>query len=246
MTRCYKSYKNGIFSIYESLVDMTRYEQDILFSLTSVWLKHYSTEKLAAETKSRVSTRSWTSSALKLKYLLVLSINDLSHRKSMEYWPWSAKTLLLSLFTAKPWLISGVAVERTRAQSQGFQSKQPHIAAPHHCLFIPLHPTWQTEWVREREAQTRHRGTERHLAVNPGLAGFGWTAVSNKVSRLKEKQGEKWSTSQQSNAKRKAAEEEEGDGWWRDFDKSLNDRGAISPNREDKVQWVHWLVDTQV
>lgn len=67
MTRCHKSYKNGIFSIYESLVDMTRYEQDILFSLTSVWLKHYGTEKLAAETKSRVVTRSWTSSTLKLK-----------------------------------------------------------------------------------------------------------------------------------------------------------------------------------
>lgn len=27
------------------------------------------------------------------------------------------------------------------AQCQGFQSKQPHIAAPHHCLFIALHPT---------------------------------------------------------------------------------------------------------
>lgn len=67
MTRCHKSYKNGIFSIYESLVDMTRYEQDILFSLTSVWLKHYGTEKLAAETKSRVATGSWTSSTLKLK-----------------------------------------------------------------------------------------------------------------------------------------------------------------------------------
>lgn len=53
VTRCHKSYKIGIFSIFESLVDMTRYEQDILFSLTSVWLKHYCTGKLAAETKSR-------------------------------------------------------------------------------------------------------------------------------------------------------------------------------------------------
>ena len=70
------------------------------------------------------------------------------------------------------------------AQCQGFHSKQPHIAAPHHCLFIPLHPTWQRE--RERGRQTS-RERERLLAVNPGLAGFSWTAVSNKVSRLGKK-----------------------------------------------------------
>lgn len=136
-------------------------------------------------------------------------------------------------------------------ENQGPEPRFPEQTASYSCSpSLPIHPSAShlTERVseREREAQTRHRGTEKHLAVNPGLAGFGWTAVSNKVSRLKEKRGEKWSTSQQSNAKRKAAEEEEGDGWWRDFDKSLNDRGAISPNREDKVQWVHWLVDTQV
>lgn len=108
----------------------------------------------------------------------------------------------------KSWLFSGFAVQRTGAQSQGFQSKGPHIAAPHHCLFIPLHPTWQ----KERNTQTNtHR--ERLLAVKPGLAGFSWTAVSNKVSRLKERKKKKWSTSQQSRVKRKAAAEEEQGGW---------------------------------
>lgn len=46
--------------------------------------------------------------------------------------------------------------------------------------------------------------------------------------------------------KRKAAEEEEGDEWWRDLVEKLKWQGPISPNQEEKVQWVYWLVDTQV
>ena len=53
-------------------------------------------------------------------------------------------------------------------------------------------------------------------------------------------------TSQQSRAKRKAAEEEQGNEWWRDFVEKLKWQGPISPKHEEKVQWVYWLVDTQV
>lgn len=115
-------------------------------------------------------------------------------------------------------------MERIRAQSQGFQSKQPHIAAPHHCLFIPLHPTWQREWEREkhRPGTEAQRGTWQWIQA---LLGSVEQLCLIKCLASKKNGGGKRSTSQQSNTKRKAAEEEEGDGWWRDFDKSLNDRG---------------------
>lgn len=70
------------------------------------------------------------------------------------------RVCIYSSWKIKSQLFSGLAVQRTRARSQGFQSEQPHIAVPHHCLFIPLHPTWQTERAREthRTAETE-RGT---------------------------------------------------------------------------------------
>lgn len=128
----------------------------------------------------------------------------------LEYWTWSCSAQTLTLYPHRledknHGSSVGLLCRELGARSQGFQSKQPRIAAPHHCLFIPLHPTWQ----KEGETQT-NRERKGLLAVNPGLAGFSWTAVSNKVSRLKKKKnGVLYNNPAQ---KRKAAEEEEG-GW---------------------------------
>lgn len=101
-------------------------------------------------------------------------------------WPRSAQTLSLDPFRLedKIMALQWACCAENRGPEPMFP--EPHIAAPHHCLFIPLHPTWQ----KERETQTS-RERERLLAVNPGLAGFSWTAVSNKVSRLKKKRKKK-------------------------------------------------------
>lgn len=65
--------------------------------------------------------------------------------------------------------------------------------ASHRCFpSLSIHPPASHLTESGRDAQQQRE--KRLLAVDPGLAGFSRTAVSNKVSRLKNK----WSTSQQS------------------------------------------------
>lgn len=92
---------------------------------------------------------------------------------------------------------------------------------------LPIHPS--TSHLTERE-----RDTERHLAVDPGLAGFSRTAVSDKVSHPQRKRGENGvlhnNPAVKERQQRRKRGMDDGEIWL----KSLNDRGQFLLTRRKR------------
>lgn len=155
-------------------------------------------------------------------------------------WPWSAQTLSLHLFkledkiTALQWACC--------AENQGLEPRFPEWTASHSgSPSLSIHPSTSHLTERERETETS-RDRERHLAVNSGLAGFSWTAVSNKVSRLKEKGRKNGVLHNNPAVRERQQRRKRGMNDGEILLKSLNDRGQFLLTRRKKVQWVYWLV----
>lgn len=175
---------------------------------------------------------------------LLVYLPSLPSVKTLRMYPHKTqekKTVKKKKITALQW--AGCSEKTQRPQPMFSQQTAPHSCSPSLSIHRPQHPTWQ----KEREAQTN---SERKslLAANPSLAGFSRTAVSNKESCLwkKKERKKKPRVLHDNSARKREAAEDKGDEWWRDFVEKLKWQGPISPNQEEKVQWVHWLVDTQV